>query len=692
MYSLQRGRKSVTTTPKKMASRGLGTLILFAIFSLTVLVVATFVIVVKNGGGIDPPATVTVPSTLCDWCGDLTARIADVASPESRTRDAGACATLTQSDFDAGTFIADAPDACYTLGENIVFHPAPHKDFRATDEPYASDPAFVLDFPAAILVRAAGVSIDLAGHEIRQSRTHYVQQRFFAVVELTTPFIAGQGPADFVRGTAPVEAARFTLRNGRVGLSSHHGIHGNGAWSVLIEDVDIANYEVGAVAFNGVHDMVLRRVRALGTLSRVPVLATYSSARFMMPFVHRAVEAGRASSIGAVRGVADRLAAKGARLQSLMDDVATDVSSSGVIDKSRHGEAYALFGNPSGLPDGSASYGFIVHAHGVAVNGFECDRSDARNDHLHHILIEDCEVRNTLLHAVEVPVLQEVSSNNIQRGPAGDVLRVADLVSEGGGTAYAGTALSETKIALAEVVAAARLEGYGTLAVSPTVMRWSRGEASVLADAVASGAFRYMRNCDNMFHVNKGAFGIRIGGGHHIAVRRTSVNGVANTGDSANFDPLPGETAEDAYWTSGEDGGHPAADPQHGYGGADAHGIAIAAAAGVVLDAVTIRNVHARAGWAAALYIFNGAADVTVNDAGIFNVTAMTDPNLRIAGPKQPRAVGISVTTDAEPPTYTGTLEIKNIGAGRIGMACNKLVDNTGVDACSPAETNFYAL
>lgn len=679
-------------------NRNFGALVLLLLFVILVLGVATIIVTVNNKNnpsGPDPPAPAPVPATgaTCDWCGDLLDRV-DTDGETAVKRRAESCKTLVQSDFDAGTFVADATDACYVLGEDIVFHPAPHSNFRAVKEPYTSDPAFVLDFPAAILVRAAGVSIDLGGHEIRQSRAHNVQQRFFAHIELTTPFIDGQGPADFV-GDEPEPAARFTLRNGRLGLSSHHGIHGNGAWSVLIEDVDIKDYDVGAVALNGMHDVVLRRVHALGTATSVPVLGTYSSARFITPFVDRALAtAARATPSFATHATTVRLQNAAAHLKQLMGHVLADVTATGAINEGAHPEAHALFGNPTGLPDGSASYGFVLHVHGVAVNGFECDRSDARHDQMHHILIEDCEVHNTRLHAVEVPVLQEVATGKLQRGPAGDVLRIADLVADDD-VSYAETALSGTKIALAEVVRMLGLDSsdeFGTLAVHPTVVRWSRGVAGILSDHVSRGIFRYMRNGDTMFHVNKGAFGIRVGGGHHIAVRRTAITGVDSTGNPANFDPLPGETADDAYWTGGTDGGHPAADPQHGYGGADSVGIAVAATADVMLDAVTIRNVHSRAGWASGLFVFNGATDVRVNDVGIFDVTAMTNPDLKVPGPKQPRAVGVSVTTDATPPIYTGTLDIQDIKTGRIGMACNELVDNTGIDGCSAPETNFYAL
>jgi hypothetical protein len=669
--------------------RGLFFITLCAVLAF---VVAIFLILLlspnsgNNGEGGGEPAAAP-PSTKCSWCDDLLSRL-DGQNEAVRAR-ATSCVGLTSSDFARGTYIVDVPNTCYTLEEDIAFRPSPDTDFRATRAPYAGDPAFVLDFPAAILVRASGVEINLNGHELSQSREHYIQQRFFAAIELTTPFIDGQGPADFVDGSnPPAVAAHFTLRNGAIGLSSHHGVHGNGAWSVLIEDVDIRDYEVGAVALNGAHDVVLRRVRALGTFAHVPVLGTYSSARFLMPFVRRALGAAQAGHPATIR-----LQNAAGRLQQLMGHVFGDVVRTGAIDKAVHPEAHSLFANPARLPDGSAGYGFILHAHGVAVNGFECESTDTKHDAMHHILIVDCEVRDTRLHAVEVPVLQEVASGHLQRGPAGDVLRVADLVGPGG--AYAGTALSETKLALQGLVTAAGTSmphTFGTLAIHAVVEAWARGETLALNTAVRAGAFRYVRNGDTMFHVNKGAFGIRVGGGHHIAVLRTLVGGVVSTGDTSNMDPLPGETPDDAYWTGPHDGGHPAAEPQHGYGGADAVGIAVAAASNTILDAVTVRGVHARLGWSTGLYVFNDAKDTIVGDMAIFNITAHPDPTVKVRAPKQPRAVGVAVTTDAEKPAYLGTLEIDGVEAGRIGMACNELLENTRIDGCAAPDTNFYTM
>lgn len=61
-------------------------------------------------------------------------------------------------------------------------------------------------------------------------------QRFFALIELANaPFIFGQGPHSFTAQGEFIGAANVTIRNGRLGRASHHGIHGNMNENIVIE-------------------------------------------------------------------------------------------------------------------------------------------------------------------------------------------------------------------------------------------------------------------------------------------------------------------------------------------------------------------------------------------------------------------------------------------------------------------------
>ena len=152
---------------------------------------------------------------------------------------------LCQEDFEKGTYRIRCPGV-YILKEDIVFSPNPDLDYRPDpeNEDYQGK-AYSLGFFAAITVECKDVVIDLNCKTIRQSQEFALQQRFFSVIELASaPFISHQGPGYF--GDI-VTANGCVIKNGKIGLSSHHGIHGNGARNVLIEDIQVFNFEVGGI-------------------------------------------------------------------------------------------------------------------------------------------------------------------------------------------------------------------------------------------------------------------------------------------------------------------------------------------------------------------------------------------------------------------------------------------------------------
>eukprot|EP00957_Ditylum_brightwellii_P049556 3759043-Ditylum_brightwellii.AAC.1 len=84
-------------------------------------------------------------------------------------------------------------------------------------------------------------------------------QRFFAVIELASaPFTPSVGPHNFV-STTFTPAKNFELTGpGTVGLSSHHGVHGNENENVQIKGVTFKDFEVGAVSLNNVKGLEIK--------------------------------------------------------------------------------------------------------------------------------------------------------------------------------------------------------------------------------------------------------------------------------------------------------------------------------------------------------------------------------------------------------------------------------------------------
>ena len=180
---------------------------------------------------------------------------------------------LTQEDFLYGTYrITECGN--YVLDEDIVINfngPSETFSYEAGDSPnaYAMDDLpwyptteqqesgqyfglnafwgpFSIGFFAGISVETDHVYIDLNGHSIEMDPEFYLQQRFFAIVELgNKQFEARQGPVDF--GREDIHIHDIIIKDGTLGRTSHHGIHGAFARSVSISGLNIKDFDVGGI-------------------------------------------------------------------------------------------------------------------------------------------------------------------------------------------------------------------------------------------------------------------------------------------------------------------------------------------------------------------------------------------------------------------------------------------------------------
>ena len=109
------------------------------------------------------------------------------------------------------------------------------------------------------------VLIDLNGKTLSQHPMHYLQQRFFTCISLgSAPFITGQGPGNF----GPFVPCRNVLiKNGFIGRSSHHSIHGNGMTNVVLENLVLYNFEVAGLSLNGGENLLFRNADGVTTKS-----------------------------------------------------------------------------------------------------------------------------------------------------------------------------------------------------------------------------------------------------------------------------------------------------------------------------------------------------------------------------------------------------------------------------------------
>ncbi len=603
--------------------------------------------------------------------------------------------TLTNADFTYGTYIIDKPGT-YRLGEDISFNPnspaaltaavdsgeiptwvaealqwpMPVDAFNAgfplftqfapggTDDFSPAGPmvaqydpaAYGVGFFAAIAISADDVVLDLNGYTIEQSAEHALLQRFFAVIELADqPFLSGQGPADFGDEIDP--AKNVVIRNGTIGLSSHHGIHGNGNENVTISNVDFVDYEVGAVALNGVQGLTISNSTAENRKD-IPVLGTFSSAQFIKLYINELVRHGSTTTLevnGEVLTALDIRADLIEAINNVHEDIIADpniVGDRAIIDSAAHPDEYAVFHNASGLLDGN-SYSYLVNGLGVAVNGFPHapgeDGLPARD-----VTLRNVHVIDQMAQINEIPALDAGGAAAID--PVGAVFQTQNRHPDTGELVtissdavaraeYTGNVIANAQAFVAKAKAAGEFDG-STLDVSRVnltadMLAWVEGApGSETLGRIDAG---YLCNGDSMFHVNKGVIAFKMDAAENVRLTNTSVDGLVNLGSAG--------TGLCGNYLNGVS--HPAA-TLYGYGGSTVRGYSFSGTHGATLQSATIEGLRTEYGSAFGVDVITDASDIKLVNATVDDVIAGVGGTPSTPTPtKDPKAYGFYLGEEA---------------------------------------------
>ena len=527
---------------------------------------------------------------------------------------------ISQADFTTGTYLITAPGK-YCLIEDVTFNPNSLDYIRGNVDPNAQpydtsdvlpsqftvmggpyDPsAFGIGFFAAIAIAADGVVLNLNGHLLEQSEEHALQQRFYANIELADrPFISGQGPHSF--GTLNA-AKNVVIKNGKLGRSSHHGIHGNDNENVEIKDLVINDWEVAAIALNHVQGLHVTRVSAASRRD-LPVMGRFSIGRFLRPYINCMVDNGAPFTL-TVQGEAKTAADIKKELRQALNRVFKDIVKRDLdfIDASKHPEEYALFHNKFGVVDGNA-YGFLINSRGVAVNSFPS--LPLTVDSSADVVFEDVTLKRVEGNIDEVVALAATSKKGGQIDAVGAVFQIFNrhpdtdelltISSEDKSQAeYLGNAVSNAQALVAKAVLAGwfdpSLSGcranldVSRLSITQDTIDWIEATPGT-EDAKLSkleenlGAPALFCNADTMFHVNKGVIGFKMDGAAKLTMSKCTANKVINFGQ-------PGATICD-YDTTEKS--MPLAFLS-GYNGADSRGFSFAGSKKVTVKKCTVKKV-----------------------------------------------------------------------------------------------------
>jgi hypothetical protein len=526
---------------------------------------------------------------------------------------------LWQTDYDRGTYLMNKNNVRYECQEHITIHPNPDNDFLPTAEQLDENSgiydaqAFQLGFPTGNLVTGRNIQVDLNGFTMQYSREFALQQRFGSLFQLgATPFGDQDGPVDFVKGNVfRGKVVGFTLRNGTLGLCSHHGVQGNDASNVLLENLTFQDCEVAAASHNDWRNVTVRNCRVRRNRHDIPVLASYSQSRFLLPFARQLLE-----HVDLPVDVRQEGAEKLLALEERQKHTQQQVLETGATTD-------PLFANPSGLLDGS-SYGFLCHGVGPAVNalGGAADKKGVgRGLVLENVTVENirseprrflgvCTVPQNESESEPQTAVEKTYGAGVQHDCVGaviDIARIWDPLTD----LYQPNELADLQAWVAAHKEYLPTEVRDRITLSPGLIEWMRTPGTKLKEIFEREGLYCIDNGDSMFHVHKGVFGLRLDSVEDVWLRNIFVGNIRNEGpESKQLENMATEF-------------HPQ-QLLDGYQGCIARGILMASCRNVTLDQVTVDCVHSEYGDAVGMEAWKTDLDTVdvPDEAKISRITA----------------------------------------------------------------------
>lgn len=492
----------------------------------------------------------------------LSSRIPQISSSKGVTE-------IYQKDFDNGPLLITEPGK-YILMEDIIFDPL-SKNFSDIFDFLGSFPEFnhqyILGYFAAIIIYGSNIDLNLGGHTIRQSHLHNHQQRFFSLIELADrPFLPGQGPGNF--GSPLKGCSNVHIYNGILGLSSHHGIHGNNPTHVNINNLVIYDYEVAGISINGGKYINVSNVEVRHNYKNVLVNALFSNAIFTIKKLTiketQEPNAYVQTHFGNI-GIAQIIE----RMKKSVLDAYTDIVNGVEVGTTNPDSKF--YANPSKLTDGNC-YGISFNAPGLLVNEYKDQfEPGSTNINLTNITITDIDCNPTEVLTVTSTSYNQLGRNPqtfpvVNKGPFGDVINYWKCSKDGVFN------VDENPLVLGQIL---------TGTVSNPMAVWIQSGVNDFKERIAT--LSILNNLDIMAHVMKGTIGLFISSIENVICRSIKIYNIHNQG-------MPGC---EEYMGS-----------NHQYIGARTCGILIASSKTVQFEDVFINDIVSSCGEAYGYYLY----------------------------------------------------------------------------------------
>jgi hypothetical protein len=337
---------------------------------------------------------------------------------------------------------------------------------------------YFLGFFAAITIETSDVWIDLNGYSIVQSEHHNAMQRFYNHIELADRvFIKFEGMASLnyqtndkiqyneespQRHGSTNSASRVIISGGTLGRSSHNGVHGNGASHIVMENLNVINFEVAGLQVNGGDNIAIVDCQVGPSQQNVIFSAQWSNAVIMKHYVTKFIpysmsKFGTMNLMNEVVTFADRPNEE-KTFQQVFDDLVTGVDA--YTQHSLYGTdvddvLVTMFNNTARLPDGSAIYGIFLHRLGLGAEMWAKQDENYLGPEHENIVIRNVVIRDLQIAPRIIPSLVHNDGTIIQ-GPARDVVQFLSVMKETPlmgiqEATYSGNILVDAYIAMAKL-------------------------------------------------------------------------------------------------------------------------------------------------------------------------------------------------------------------------------------------------
>lgn len=460
---------------------------------------------------------------------------------------------IGQKDFRDGTYRIKK-SGIYKLMENIEFSPNNNteksmncNDFiNVLDNFHPKYPEQINDYPsppyqfgffAAITIECDNVIIDMNYKKLSQSHTHYFHQRFYSNIELNkSPFITGQGPSNFGEIEFP---KNICIKNGILGKSSHHSIHGNGNKNILLENLTITEYEVAGIAINGGENMIFRDIKIKDSSKIVDINFLYSNALYTRRFLYQLIKKNPNAYLN-IKGKNKKYVSQ--ILCELQDEMINKVYKF-IIKKEQHQSN--LFLNKSKLPEGNI-YGIVLNTIGVVINDFLKNRNNIVGNY--DIVIHDVFFENINSFPREIISLTE--KKKLHTGTVGDIIPYLDII-ESDSKFYNPNPITNATVILAKyknIDSEFNISSKSLFIPQFMIDEFFENQNNLI-DIKNKYSLKFVNLRDQMNHVMKGNLIIFISGGNNIKIDNIYIENISNEGLRCDCDPDRISDYEFIYYT-----------------------------------------------------------------------------------------------------------------------------------------------